>query len=82
VDAAPAEPELPAETRDDLPSGVPTPAETALAALRARDALDRIAARAAEERDHAAEADDQARREFAWRRADAQAAEAEDADVR
>jgi len=81
-DAAPAEPETPADARDDLPAGVPTPAETAMAALRARDALDRIAARTAEERDHAAEADDQTQRELAWRHADAQATEAEDADVR
>jgi len=80
-DAAPAEPETPADARDDLPAGVPTPAETAMAALRARDALDRIAARTAEERDHAAEADDQTQRELAWRHADAQATEAEDADV-
>lgn len=82
-----ADPEPTSEATNDeltvpLPEGVPTPAETAVAALRAHEALDRIADRTAEERAHAAEADDQAAREIAWQRADADAAEAEDADVR
>ncbi|NJC70840.1 relaxase domain-containing protein [Planosporangium thailandense] len=83
ADQAAAEPAD--DKRQSLPDRVPSPAETAAAALRAREALRRIEERKAEEEaKRAAEAEEEEElREAARRRRDQiRAAEWEDADVR